>query len=115
MSFERVIALLLEKEGGYLPFLLSPLQLKVVPLQKKHRSFAEETLNSLKKERFRAELCLESKELKLILKQALEEGVPYVLVIGDKEIETNTITLRDVRKKQAQSLPWQELLKVLDK
>jgi threonyl-tRNA synthetase len=113
LSFERVFALLLEKEGGYLPFLISPLQVKVVPLQEKHCSFAKEILDSLKREGYRAEFCFESKELKVALRQALESGVPYVLVIGDKELETNTITLRDVRAKKAQSLSWQELLEVL--
>ena len=115
LSFERVIALLLEKEEGYLPFWLSSVQIKVVPLQKKHNALAKETLAFLRNEGFRVDLCSDGGELKTLLRQALESGVPYVVVIGDKELETNTITLRDVRAKQAQSLPLQELIEVLKK
>jgi threonyl-tRNA synthetase len=113
LSFERVFALLLEKEKGTLPFWISPVQVKVVPLLSKHKVLAEKTVAALKCEGMKAEICREGVELKTTLRRALEEGVPYVVVIGDKELETDTITLRDVRAKFAQSLPWQELIKML--
>lgn len=113
LSFERVFALLLEKEKGHLPFWISPVQVRVVPLLAKHLVLAEKTMAALKCEGMQAEICGEGVELKTTLRRALEEGVPYVAVIGDKELETDTITLRDVRAKRAQSLPWQELIEVL--
>ena len=112
LSFERVFALLLEKEKGNLPFWISQVQVRVVPLLAKHRLLAEKTMAALKSKNVRTEICQEGRELKSSLRQALEEGVPYVVVIGDKELETDTITLRDVRAKHAQSLPWQELIEV---
>ncbi len=113
LSFDRVFALLLEKEKGTLPFWISQVQIRVVPLLAKHRVLAEKTMAALRCEGIRAEICQDGRELKTTLRQALEEGVPYVVVIGDKELETDTITLRDVRAKHAQSLPWQELIEVL--
>ena len=115
LSFERVIALLLEKERGRIPFWMDPLQIRVVALEKKHQDVAKKTFDSLRAEGFRADLYLKDEELKRVLRRALEEGIPYVAVIGDKELETDTITLRDVRAKQARSLPWQELIEMLKK
>ncbi len=115
LSFERVIGLLLEKNKGNLPFWLSATQVKVMPLEKKHRIAAKEISKSLKDAGLRVQLFDGNDELKVVLRQALEEGIPYVVVIGDKEIETSTVTLRDVRAKQAQSLHLQELIEIFKK
>ncbi len=115
LSFERVFALLIEKENGTLPFWLSPVQVKVASLQDKHRTRAEKAIDFLRGEGFRVEQCRVGEDLKITLKNALEEGAAYVVVVGDKELETDTLTLRDLRAKHAQSLPWQELIEVLKK
>lgn len=115
LSFERILALLLEKTKGNLPFWISPIQVKVLPLQKKHQAMAEEAYLSLKAAGFRSELFKGTDEIKTVLNQALEQGIPYVVVIGDKELESKNVTLRDVRAKRAQSLHLQDLIEMLKK
>ena len=114
LSFERLIALMLEKKGE-VPLWLSLEQVRVMPLQKKHRAFAEKISCSLKEQGLRSRLYEGEEELKGKLRLAAHESVPYAVVIGDKELEGDALTLRNVHKKEASSLPLQELAEVLNK
>lgn len=115
LSFERSLALMLEKKKGEIPFWLVLEQVRVLPLQDKHLVYSQEVFLSLKEAGFR--VCLDEgrEELKTRLHKASQEGVAYVVIIGDQEVESLSVTLRDVGKKQTQSLSVQGLLDLLKK
>ncbi len=92
-SIERFIATLLEHTGGNLPFWLSPVQVWVLPITDSHKDYAEGVYKILKSSGIRAELHDESETLGKKIRNGKLQKIPYLLVIGDKEVETKTVTL----------------------
>jgi len=92
-SIERIMAFLIEKYEGAFPLWLSPVQVKVIPVGENHNSSAEEVFNVLKENGIRAELDTEDKNLGTKVRNAKDNKIPYWLVIGDKEMEANKVTL----------------------
>ena len=94
-SHERFIGFLIEHFGGAFPTWLSPLQVKILPISEKHLDYARETLKSLKGAGIRVELDERSETLGNKIRNAQNEKVPYMLVLGDKEIENDEISVRN--------------------
>jgi threonyl-tRNA synthetase len=92
-AIERIVAFLIEHFAGAFPIWLSPVQIKIVPISDKHLIFAEQVFNDIKKEKIRVELDSSSENLGKKIRSAKIEKVPYIIVIGDKEIESNKVTL----------------------
>lgn len=105
-SIERFMAVLLEHTAGVLPLWLSPVQVKVLPVSEKHAVYAREVLNELKVANIRAELDDANESLGKKIRSAKTEKIPYLLVVGDKEIEAETVSVesRDHGKLDATSL-----------
>lgn len=91
---ERVMAYLLEKTQGDLPFWLSPVQVKVVSFTDRNAESAEKVLDELKKNGIRAEGDFSSKTVNDKVRNAELMKIPYVITIGDKEEEKNVIAVR---------------------
>jgi threonyl-tRNA synthetase len=103
-SIERCIGILLEHLEGILPLWLSPVQVKVLPIGESHFEYAEGVLESLKSEGIRAEIDESNESLGKKIANFKKEKVPYALVIGDKEVEDNKVTIESRDKgKQGQS------------
>jgi len=92
-SIERFSAVLIEHVGGNFPLWLSPVQVKVLPVSDKHHAYAHEVADALIAAGIRAELDDASESLGKKIRAAKGERVPYFLVLGDKEVESNTVTL----------------------
>ena len=92
-SIERFSAVLIEHLGGVFPLWLSPVQVKVLPVSEKHREYAEEIAHQLKNAHVRVELDATDESLGKRIRAAKLEKVPYFLVLGDKEVESKTITV----------------------
>lgn len=92
-SIERAVATLLEHTAGNLPFWLSPVQVWVLPITDAHRDYAEGVYKILKSSGVRTELRDESETLGKKIRNGKLQKIPYLLVIGDKEMETKTVTL----------------------
>lgn len=92
-SIERFTAVLLEHLGGIFPLWLAPVQVKILPISDKHLSYSEGILASLTESEMRTELDASSETLGKKIRNATLEKIPYTLVIGDKEVETNTVTV----------------------
>lgn len=92
-AIERTMAFLIEKYAGAFPLWLSPVQVKVLPIGKAHIQYAEEVLNKLKSENIRAEIDNSGESLAKKVHGAKMEKVPYLAIIGDKELEEKQITL----------------------
>jgi threonyl-tRNA synthetase len=106
-AIERFLAILLEHTNGALPLWLSPVQVRVLPVSEKHVSYGEEVLNALKEQTIRADFDDANDSLGKKIRNAKTEKIPYLLVVGDKEVEAKTVSIesRDSGKQDATSLP----------
>lgn len=91
-SMERFFGVLIEHYAGAFPFWLSPSQIWVVPIGSKHKKYAEKVKESLNK--FRTEIKDENETVSKKIRQGEIEKIPYILVIGNKEMKKKTIRVR---------------------
>jgi threonyl-tRNA synthetase len=92
--YERTLAMLIEKYGGAFPTWLSPVQVKVLPLVDKHHDFAQEVEKKLKSRGVRVETDYRNEKIGFKIREAQLEKIPYMLVIGDKEMEAGQVAVR---------------------
>jgi len=92
-SLERVFGFLIEHYAGAFSLWLSPVQVKVLPVSEKQAEYAHTVCNTLKESGIRAELDDNNESLGKRIRQAKLEKVPYFFVIGDKEVESATVTV----------------------
>lgn len=92
-SIERFSAVLIEHTGGNFPLWLSPTQVKILPIGEAHQAYAQNIFEKLKLENIRVELDSTNESLGKKIRNAKTEKVPYILVLGDKEVSENKITL----------------------
>ncbi len=110
-SFERFLGILLEHYKGKLPFWIAPIQIKVLTISDDQLPYAQEITQKLKDQGLRVELMESSDPLQAKIKTAQLERIPWMLVLGNKEVQNNTITLRQRDGKQEFGLSFEELLK----
>lgn len=92
-SIERFSAVLLEHTAGILPLWLSPVQVRVLPVSEKFADYAQKVKDALKASKVRVELDLDNESLGKKIRNAKQEKIPYVVIVGEKEVESNTITV----------------------
>ena len=109
-SLERFFGILLEHTKGHMPFWLTPVQIKVLPITEKEKYYAESITHSLIARGLRVELDDSSEPLSAKIKIAQLDRIPWMLVLGEKELESNTITLRHVSGKQEFNLTLEQIL-----
>jgi threonyl-tRNA synthetase len=93
-SVERFLGTLLEHYAGALPLWLSPVQVSIIPVAQPHEAEAQKILQQLKDAGFRAELQTTEQTLGARIRNAQNEKIPYMIVLGDKEIQSGKIALR---------------------
>ncbi|MFA5935219.1 MAG: threonine--tRNA ligase [Candidatus Paceibacterota bacterium] len=93
-AIERIIAFLIEKYRGAFPIWLSPVQVKVLPIAERHMPYAVSIMKELRDSGIRVELDERAETLGNKIRNAQNEKVPYMLIMGDKEIENNTVSER---------------------
>ncbi len=93
-AIERIAAFLLEHFNGALPVWLSPVQVKVLPISEKVFEYALEVTEALKKSGIRVELDNESESLGKKIRNAESMKIPYMIIVGEKEAENKTVSLR---------------------
>ena len=93
-SIDRFIAYYLEETKGALPTWLAPVQVKVLPITDKQLDYAKEVYNKILEKGIRVELDSRQEKLGYKIREAQMAKVPYILVIGDKEIEANAVGVR---------------------
>lgn len=92
-AIERCAAILIEHYAGAFPLWLSPIQARVLPIGEAHQGFAREALRELKAAGIRAEVDESGESLGKKVRNAKEEKIPYLLVIGDKEVADKAASL----------------------
>ncbi len=93
-TIDRFIAYYLEETKGSLPVWLSPVQVKVLPITDKQMDYAKEVTEKLVESGIRAELDQRQEKIGYKIREAQVEKVPYMLIVGDKEIEANAVAVR---------------------
>jgi threonyl-tRNA synthetase len=111
-SLERFFAILLEHYKGNLPFWIAPVQVKILTITDAQQEYAHGVFEALQKKGIRVEMDHSSDQISAKIKAAQLEKIPWMLVIGKKEMENNTVTLRHRDGKQEFGLT---LLHVIDK
>jgi threonyl-tRNA synthetase len=93
-SIERFIGILTEHYAGAFPTWLAPVQVKVLPIAERHAPYAKKLADDLFKANVRVELDDRNEKIGYKIREAQLEKVPYMLVVGDKEMENNTVAVR---------------------
>ena len=95
-SIERFIGILTEHFAGKFPTWLAPTQVKVLPVSDKSMDYAKEVYEALREKMIRCELDTRNEKIGYKIREARQvDRVPYMLIIGAKEVETNTVSVRD--------------------
>ncbi len=92
--YERTLALLIEKYAGALPTWMAPVQVKLLPIADRHLDYLYQIQKKLEDAGIRCEVDARSEKIGYKIRQAQLEKVPYMLVAGDKDIESSTISVR---------------------
>jgi len=99
-SMERFIGILTEHYKGHFPFWLAPVQVRVLTITDKQHDYANTVLQQLKKHKIRVEMDRSGGQISAQIRKAQMDKIPWMLVIGQKEMDQNTVTLRHVDGKQ---------------
>ncbi len=94
-SIERFFGILVEHYGGAFPLWLAPVQAVVIPIADRHVEYAEHVQRELKQQRFRVEVDDSGERMGNKIRRAQLQKVPYMLVIGDREVEAEQVAVRD--------------------
>ncbi len=92
--YERTLALLIEKYAGAFPMWLAPTQVKILPIADRHHDYAYEVKKALEAKGMRVEVDDRSEKVGYKIREAQLEKVPYMIILGDKDIENNTVSVR---------------------
>lgn len=92
--YERTLALLIEKYAGAFPLWLAPIQIKLLPIADRHLDYLYEVKKVLEQKGVRCEVDDRSEKIGYKIREAQLEKVPYMLVVGDKDIEDKTVSVR---------------------
>ncbi len=110
-SLERFLGILIEHYKGNLPFWIAPVQARVLTITDDQKKYAQSIYNKLKESGIRAELDESSDPISGQIKAAQLEKIPWMIVVGNKEMTNNTVTLRFLNGKQEFGISIDELIK----
>ncbi len=114
-SLERFIGVYIEHVGGAFPFWLSPEQAVIVPIKnEQHLEAAQKLATELKKKGFRVRVDDRNESMGLKTRQAQTGKIPFMLVLGDKEIEENTVAVRKYGEQKTEVMPRANLINLFE-
>lgn len=109
-AIERVIAFLIELYGGAFPTWLAPVQVALLPIADRHLEYAKQVESKLKEHGIRVELDERNEKLGAKIRDVQMQKVPYMLVIGDKEIEEKAVSVRSRDEGDLGQIPLQKFI-----
>lgn len=114
-SIERFIGILIEHFAGKFPTWLAPVQVKVLPISDKLNFYSQEVVKKLNSSGIRVEIDDRSEKIGYKIREARNERVPYIIIIGEREEKENTISLRSRKNGDEGSLKLEELIDRINK
>ena len=109
-AIERFVGVYLERCGGKLPVWLSPVQVQILPVSDRHQQAAFEIQQKLMENDIRADVDSSGNTISYQIRNAAKKKVPYIIVLGDKEIENNSISVRLRDGQQINDIPLSDLI-----
>ena len=110
-TFDRFIAFLIEETKGAFPTWLAPVQVKVLPISDSHKEYAEKVRMELEKKDVRVEVDDRNEKIGYKIREAQLQKIPYMLVVGDKEVEANAVGVRSRSDGDIGAMPINEFVK----
>lgn len=110
-SIERFIGILIEHYAGAFPVWLAPVQVRILPITDAHHGYANKLKDMFEKEEIRVEADLRNEKVGYKIREAQLQKIPYMIIVGDKEVEENTISVRTREKGDLGSFSIDEFVK----
>lgn len=114
-SMERFLASLIEHYGGAFPVWLAPVQVSIIPVADRHLDYAYKLESELKKDNIRIEVDCQQGTVNNKIRQAQSRKIPYMLIVGDKEMTAGDVSVRLRSGKQQNNLPFSVFRKAIGK
>lgn len=111
--YERTLALLIEKYAGAFPLWLAPEQVRFIPIADRHLPYVNEIAEKLEAAGIRYTIDDRAEKMGYKIRQAQLEKIPYMIIVGDNESETNTVSVRSRRNGDLGSMTAMQLLEML--
>lgn len=108
--YERTLALLIEKYAGAFPMWLAPTQVKLLAVADRHLDYVYEIKKALEAEGLRVEVDSRSEKIGYKIREAQLEKVPYMFIVGDKDIEANTVSVRHRKEGDLGAMKLEEFI-----
>ena len=113
-SLDRFIAFLLEETKGFLPLWLAPNQVKIIPVNNEyHLEYSKEILSQLKQNNIRVSLDERDEKLGYKLRESVLEKIPYMVILGQKEVDDHTVSYRKAGSQETTTVSIQEFIELL--
>ena len=109
-SLERFIGIIIEEYAGKFPLWLAPVQAVVVPVTAEHNSYADELAAGLRCESLRVSVDARNEKLGYRVREAIVKKVPYILVVGDREMADSSVNVRHRELKDVGTMDKQKVL-----
>lgn len=114
-SFERFIGILLEHFGGAFPLWLSPVQMTIIPVSEKFSDYAKDVKKKLLERNIRVEINDKAESLGKRISETEKQKIPYILVVGEKEMKDGTVNVRTHGEKQQNVFSVDEFVEKVEK
>ena len=114
-SMERFFGILIEHYGGAFPVWLSPVQAMVIPIADRHLDYAKDVVTQLRAKGLRAKLDDRSERMNAKIRDAQNMKIPYMLIIGDKEMESGGVSLRLSSEENKGAMPLEDFIELAQK
>ena len=109
-SLERFMGVYIEHTAGDFPFWISPIQLKVLPINQRNLDYSKKVLDLLSESEYRAKLDLSAEKLGAKIRNSRLEKIPYLIIIGDQEEAEGKVQIRNRSGSENASLSLDELV-----
>jgi threonyl-tRNA synthetase len=113
-SYERTIAMLVEKYAGIFPLWLSPVQVKILPITENEIEYAKKISAQLQNSGYKVEINYDDQKIGYKIREAISEKVPYMIVLGKNETENNVITVRDRKGEDLKDIKIEDFIVMMD-
>lgn len=112
-SIERFFGILIEQFAGAFPTWLAPVQVKVLPISDKYNEYAEKVKKQLEEKNIRVEVDLRAEKIGYKIREAQMGKVPFMFVVGEKEVENNGVSVRERKQGDMGSMSVDEIVSVI--
>ena len=114
-SLERFFGILIEHYAGAFPTWLAPEQVRILPISEKFEEYASKIAAQLREKQIRTGIDLEADPIGGKIRRARGQRIPYLLVVGEKELENGSVAVRSRANGEEGAVPFQEFLERIQK